>query len=123
MVAPALELAATEIAGNGYIGLRRVIDVSGDGRGENYDYYRTNSEHSSYHGTPWDDVITGMQGVVDEVNGICITTNPGVVDFYENVLPQGESSFMMQVSDFSQFGDAILVKLQREIANLPGAFD
>jgi len=123
MLAPALEFAAQSILSNDYVGMKRVIDVSGDGRGENYDYYLTNTGMSAYHGRPWDDVLSDMAGAVQQVNGICITADSDVVDFYRDVLPQGHDAFMMQVNTFGEFEDAILEKLIREIGDLPGLYD
>lgn len=123
MLAPALAFGAQSISTNAYVGMKRVIDVSGDGRGENYDYYLTNTGFSSYHGRPWNDVISDISGLVQQVNGICITTKPSVVDFYRDTLPQGNDAFMMQVDTFTQFEDAILQKLLREISELPGLYD
>ena len=60
---------------------------------------------------------------MQQVNGICITTDDDVVDFYRNVLPQGHDAFMMQVNTFGEFEDAILEKLIREIGDLPGLYD
>lgn len=122
-MAPALQFAADRIATNDYIGLKRVIDVSGDGRGQNHDYYLEHTEYAPEYGTPWDDVIADISGKIDVVNGICITTDEGVVDFYRDILPQGEGSFMMQVNTFDQFDDGIITKLMREIGNLPGLYD
>lgn len=122
-MAPALEFAANLIETNEYIGLKRVIDVSGDGRCQNHDYYAESSEYLEEYGRPWNDVIADISGKIDQVNGICITTDSTVVDFYGDVLPQGDSSFMMQVSHFGQFEDAIVEKLTREIGHLPGFYD
>jgi hypothetical protein len=122
-MAPALQFAADQIASNGFVGLKRVIDVSGDGRCQNYDYYLENEGTHEDYGTPWDEVIANISGDVDEVNGICITVSAEVTDFYRDVLPQGEKSFMMQVFDFTQFEGAILAKMRREIGTLPGMFD
>lgn len=123
MLAPALQFATDKLETNEYYGMKRVIDVSGDGRGENYDYYLSNTDFSAYHGQPWNDVMSSISSTVSQINGICITTDADVVDFYTNVLPHGPDAFMMQVNDFAEFENAILEKLVREITGVPGLFD
>lgn len=122
-MAPALQFAADQMSSNNFVGLKQVIDVSGDGRCQNYDYYLTEEIQNPDYGVPWDEVIPNISGDVDQVNGICITSDTSVADFYRDILPQGADSFMMQVADFTQFEEAILEKLRREIAAIPGMYD
>jgi Protein of unknown function (DUF1194) len=122
-MAPAIQFACDQIQSNSYRALRRIIDISGDGRCKNYDYYKSNSTYSSKWGTPWNDIISSNAGRYDEINGICITTDSSVIDFYQNVLPHGGGAFAMQVSSFSAFADVILQKLIREVRTVPPVYD
>ncbi|MEM7228977.1 MAG: DUF1194 domain-containing protein [Planctomycetota bacterium] len=128
MVAPALQYAAMEIANNNYDSLKWVIDVSGDGVGQNWDFHvngnkKNDSDDADFYGTPWNSVLAAMPAGDSQINGICITTDQEVIDFYTDVLPQGDGAFMMQVDDFDEFGAAIREKLLREITAMPSVYD
>lgn len=128
MLAPALEFALNELDTNGYESLRRVIDVSGDGRCENFDFFDSGllcdgETDPAFYGTPWSDVVASMTGRVDQVNGICIGLSSTLVDFYENELPYGEAGFAVQVDSFTAFAEGIKGKLLREVGPVPGMFD
>ena len=100
--------------GNGYAGERRVIDVSGDG--------------SNNRGRPVRDARDGAvaQGIV--INGLTILNDrPQPFDlptpvamaldrYFADHVIGGPGSFVLPAKDFTDFRNAILSKLIREIA-------
>ncbi|MHC5027635.1 MAG: DUF1194 domain-containing protein [Planctomycetota bacterium] len=130
MMAPALEFAAEELMTNEYLGLRRVIDVSGDGLCKNWNFYvngnvtesgNTNPDH---FGTPWPDVIQDIEGKVHAVNGIFIGDGANDLAFYENEVPQGDDSFSLHAESFDEFADTVKQKVLREVSTaIPGTYD
>jgi hypothetical protein len=122
-LAPALEFAAAKFQSNDYNGIKKVIDVSGDGPCKNYLYYLDNTGYNSEFGRPWNDVISDIAPKVSQINGICIGNDPETIAFYRDILPQGNSAFSKHASDFNAFGAGILEKLQREIGSIPGMYD
>jgi uncharacterized protein DUF1194 len=83
--------------------LRRVIDVSGDGINNN--------------GRPVNDARSDAVNAGITINGLPILTEyPTLDDYYRDNVIGGPGSFVVAVSDFDGFGDAILGKLVREIA-------
>jgi hypothetical protein len=129
-LAPAIEFAVEQIHTNSYVALRRLINVSGVSRCQNWVYH---AGHSTTHGsvtgspggwgTPWNDVIAAARDEVNQINGICISKNAAVQDFYLKTLPQGRSAFGMRVEDIAGFPGAILQMLTREIASAPPIYD
>jgi hypothetical protein len=83
--------------------LRRVIDVSGDGVNNN--------------GRPVNDARDDAVQAGITVNGLPILSEyPTLDDYYRINVIGGPGSFVVAVSDFDAFGNAILGKLVREIA-------
>jgi hypothetical protein len=129
MVAPALAFATKELKTNSFMGLRRVIDVSGDGICKNWQYYKKGIEDSGkssadHYGTPWDEAIAGLAGTVDVVNGVFIGSPGTDLEFYKNSLPQGDNSFALHANSFWEFSETVKEKIAREIGvNIPGTFD
>ncbi len=83
--------------------LRRVIDVSGDGINNN--------------GRPINDARSDVVNAGVTINGLPILTEyPTLDDYYRDNVVGGPGSFVVAVSDFDGFGNAILGKLVREIA-------
>lgn len=113
-ISEALIFAANEIASNPYAGLRRVIDVSGDGpnnQGRNVTRAR--------------DEVTA-QGVV--INGLPLMTRDGENDrwnvenldaYYEACVIGGPGAFLVPVYDWTDFPEAVRRKLVLEIAAAP----
>ena len=113
-ISGALEYATAAFEGNGFIGLRRVIDISGDG--------------PNNQGAP---VLLARartlgKGIV--INGLPLMTQdafsniwgiPDLDAYYENCVIGGPASFMIPVLDWAQFPAAVRRKLVLEIAGLP----
>jgi hypothetical protein len=119
IMGPAIQFAVDQIQGNSYEGLRKIVDISGDGVCKGW---RGDQPMSP----PWNDIMAGIEGLVDQVNGICIAGGPdgqNERDFYNNVVPQGLGAFAVTVESFEAFEAAILEKLMREINSVPVAYD
>ena len=110
-ISGALDFAATRFAGNGYDGLRRVIDVSGDG--------------PNNQGRPVtqarDDAVA--QGIV--INGLPLMTREGLgaqwhlddLDvYYRECVIGGPTAFMLPVLAWEHFQQAVRNKLVLELA-------
>jgi hypothetical protein len=109
-----LLLSAMQFQGNGFEGLRRVIDISGDG-----------PNNMGPPVIPTRDQVLAL-GIV--INGLPITLKPGggygsihgLDTYYANCVIGGPGSFIVPVTDRSQLVDAIRRKLVLEIADLGG---
>ena len=111
-IADAIIFSATLFGGNGYKGLRRVVDVSGDG--------------PNNQGVPInearDEVVA--QGIT--INGLPVLLKPGqpagyfdlenLDVYYEDCVIGGPGSFIVPVRDRNNFAEAIRRKLILEIA-------
>lgn len=102
---------------NGFRGLKRVIDVSGDGpnnQGEPVDLTR-------------DDITA--KGIT--INGLPLMTRGGFASsfdvddldlYYQNCVIGGPGAFVIPVNDWAQFPEAIRRKLVLELADAPPAW-
>lgn len=110
-ISGALEFGADLFAESQYRGLKRVIDISGDG--------------PNNQGAPVDlirDTVVG-QGIT--INGLPLMTNGGFTSvydvkdldrYYTDCVIGGPGAFMIPVNDWSQFPEAIRRKLVMELA-------
>jgi len=110
-IAAALEFGADLFAESPYRGMKRVIDISGDG--------------PNNQGVP---VVSARDGVVGQgivVNGLPLMTTGGVTGaysvanldhYYSDCVIGGPGAFMIPVNDWSQFPEAIRRKLVLELA-------
>jgi hypothetical protein len=95
-------------------GIRRVIDVSGDGPNNNGSPVTIARDAAVEKGV----IINGLPIMVKEPS--YSTMDIGNLDFYyEDCVIGGPGSFMIAAEDFHVFGRAVLSKLIREIAELP----
>jgi hypothetical protein len=110
-IAGALTFSANLFDGNGFRGIRRVIDVSGDG---------TNNQGPIVTGVR-DDVIA--RGIT--INGLPIMLKepqPGSIDikdldiYYEDCVIGGPGAFVVPIREREKFKDAIRTKLVLDIA-------
>ena len=104
----AIDFALDLFSSSEFAGARRVIDVSGDG--------------ASNQGRPVtaarDDAL--FQGVV--VNGLAVLNEePDVDAFYARYVIGGPGAFVVAARDYTDFADAILKKLIREITTIAAA--
>jgi hypothetical protein len=113
-ISAALLAAAEMFEGNGYVGLRRVIDISGDG---------PNNEGRPV--TEARDEVLG-RGII--INGLPLMTNDGfgtgfnladLDEYYRQCVVGGPAAFVVPVTDWDQFADAVRQKLVLELVGLP----
>jgi hypothetical protein len=116
-ISGALTFAAALFGDNGYDGLRRVIDVSGDG-----------ANNAGAPVAPVRDTVVAA-GIV--INGLPIVLGPslqsavGAPDlavYYRDCVIGGPGSFMIPVTEPEQLFETIRRKLVLEIAGLPARF-
>ncbi len=104
----ALAKALQELESNGYQGLRRVIDLSGDGL--------------SNDGQP---LRSARRAVLDRgitINGLAILNElPLLADYFRDNLIGGQSAFVVTAADYVDFATVIAEKLVREIGAIPVA--
>lgn len=111
-IAGALDATAT-LFGGAYNGIRRVIDISGDGP-NNQGREVTRAR---------DDVLKA--GIV--INGLPLLVRPAsfgfgienLDEYYEDCVIGGAGSFVLPVTDWEHFGAAVRRKLVLEISGLP----
>jgi hypothetical protein len=99
----ALQFSATNL-NNNFEAPRQVIDISGDGAGN--------------------DGLTGAAGRdaalaagYDTINGLIILGETGLETYYQDFVIGGANPFLEAVNDFGNFAAAIERKLEREITN------
>ncbi|MEF2553003.1 DUF1194 domain-containing protein [Aurantimonas sp. A2-1-M11] len=111
-IASAIDFAAPLFEGNGFDGLRRVIDISGDGP-NNQGRMVTDARDAAV-----------ARGIV--INGLPLMTSGGYSSwgaipdldlYYAECVIGGPGSFMIPVNDWSQFPDAVRRKLVMELAD------
>jgi hypothetical protein len=112
-ITSAIDLAATSIAGNDFEGLRRVIDVSGDGPNNQGGLVTTARDRAV------------AQGIT--INGLPLMTREGLwrnmhledLDlYYQFCVIGGPGAFVIPVLDWDEFAVAVRNKLVLEIAGL-----
>ena len=113
-ISGALLYAADSIETNAYQGLRRVIDISGDG--------------PNNQGRP---VTRARNSVLEKgiiINGLPLMTRdemsriwdiPDLDEYYRRCVIGGPGAFVIPVLDWSQFAEAVKRKLVLEISGLP----
>ncbi len=117
-ISAAIDYCMGILARSPFVGTRRVIDVSGDG-----------TNNSGRPVTVARDAAVG-QGVT--INGLVILsevplpTNPmhthppgGLTAYYENNVIGGPGAFVVEAESFEAFGQLLVSKLVKEIAQAP----
>ena len=107
-VGGALLFATRQLQINRFVGRRRVIDVSGDGR----------TNQGSQPSKARDAAVA--LGIT--INGLAILNEDRLVDrHYQNQVIGGTGAFVMRADDYEDFARAILRKLIKEISGAPVA--
>lgn len=113
-ISGALLYAQNDFEDNGFMGLRRVIDVSGDGpnnQGRPVERARDAALAQGF-------IINGLplmtQDALSEIWGI-----PDLDIYYRNCVIGGPGAFVIPVLAWDQFGAAVKRKLVLEIAGMP----
>lgn len=113
-VSGALEFAAAQFDNSGYKGIRRVIDVSGDGANNNGPPVTIVRDEVLSKGF----VINGLPIMIKQQfsSGMDIAS---LDIYYEDCVIGGPGAFVIPIKDRSKFKDATRTKLLQEIASLP----
>lgn len=98
----AINFAAPLFNANGFEGLRKVIDVSGDGA----------QNEGADTATARD---AALAGGVNAINGLAILGEAGLEAWYNANIKGGSGAFVEVADTFADFADAIQRKLTREI--------
>ncbi len=102
----ALAFALRELESNRFAGLRRVIDLSGDGRANDGRPLRAVRQEVISHGVT--------------INGLAILNELPLLDrYFRDHLIGGEGAFAMVAQDYVDFAEAMTHKLVREIRSAP----
>ncbi len=104
----AITYSTRQMEVNNYIGARKVIDISGDGR--------------SNQGAPPELVRnqSTAQGIV--INGLTIVNEDPFIDrYYEKFVIGGTGAFVQTATTYEDFGIAMMEKLVKEIGGVPVA--
>ena len=109
---------------------RQVVDISGDGICEAFLYFEGQLDengqpvdvHDEQYGDSWPRALRHLgRNVV--INAISVGDTENLAEWYANFLPRGTNAFAMHADSFDSFGDAIKVKILREITSLSDSFD
>lgn len=112
-ISGALTYGASRIENNAYLGLRRVIDVSGDGPNNLGQSVTAARDKVLAQGI----TINGLPLMThDDFNGFFYLANLDV--YYRTCVIGGPGSFVIPVYDWPDFADAVRRKLVLEIADL-----
>lgn len=107
-IGDALAFARTEMASNAYVGQRRVIDISGDGRSND-----GRSLSAAREAVLSDGIVLNALAILNEI--------PLLGNYFRDHLIGGAGSFMITTSDYVDFARAIRLKLEQEIRAAPVA--
>lgn len=113
-ISGALNYATTSILGNDFDGLRRVIDVSGDGPNNQGGPVQAARDAALSHRITINGLPMLTQDLLSELWGI-----PDLDVYYENCVIGGPGSFVVPVVSWDQFANAVKRKLVLEIAAAP----
>lgn len=110
-IGEALGFAARELEQNAFIGARRVIDLSGDGKANQFVLPGVARDAA---------VALGLT-----INGLAILTNhPDLGDYYRRQVVGGHGAFVIEAASYGDFAAAMTRKLLQElrppVAALPG---
>jgi hypothetical protein len=114
-ISGAIDYAATLFDGNGYDGLRQVIDVSGDGVNNSGRSAAAARDEAVAAGI----TINGLPIVNDRLNPWGGLPPADLDRYYEEFVIGGPGAFIVVAEDFDRFASAILSKLILEIAGTP----
>ena len=114
-ISGAIAYAARRFEGNGYRGLRQVIDISGDGPNNKGPLVVGARDAAVARGL----VINGLPIVNDRPSRYGLRPIPNLDLYYEDCVIGGFGSFVIVANGFQDFARAILRKMLLEIASAP----
>lgn len=118
-IGAAIQRGIAEIEGNAFEGMRKVIDISGDGMNNNGFPVQLARDHAVARGI----TVNGLPILNDRPNpfGQSTPRAQNLDAYYEQNVIGGSDAFIIPAEGFDAFREAILSKLIREIAGLPNA--
>lgn len=111
-ISTVIDFAARSFDGNGFLGKRRVIDISGDGPNNKGDYVVTARDRALADGI----VINGLAIINGRPGRFGFPPMPDLDLYYEDCVIGGPGAFVVVAEGFRDFGRAILRKMLLEIA-------
>ncbi len=114
-ISTAIDFVVPLFENNGFEGIRRVIDVSGDGVNNRGRPVTEARDDALARGI----TINGLPIINDRPNPFGTFTPRDLDQYYETNVIGGPGAFVMKAESFQSFGEAILAKLLREIAHAP----
>jgi hypothetical protein len=114
-ISSALDFAAASIAENQYDGLRRVIDISGDGPNNSGPPVTEARNRALAKGI----TINGLPLMTHGSDSFARWSIPDLDAYYTACVIGGTGAFVLPVTDWAGFEDAVRRKLVLEIAMLP----
>ncbi|WP_207483255.1 DUF1194 domain-containing protein [Arenibaculum pallidiluteum] len=114
-ISGAIDFSVPLFESNAFEGLRRVIDVSGDGVNNRGRLVTMARDAAVAAGV----TINGLPIINDRPNPFGTYTPKDLDAYYEREVIGGPGAFVMVAESFQTFGSAILAKLLREIAATP----
>ena len=122
-ISAAIDFALRRFAASGTESDRRVIDVSGDGTNNSGRDVTLARDEAVAAGV----TINGLAIINDNPEGpyalMHVRPPEGLPEYYRRNVIGGPSSFVLQVTGFETFADAIVEKLLQEIAGMPDPRD
>lgn len=116
-ISGAIDFAVGLFDDNGYQGLRRVVDISGDGYNNNGRPVQIARDEAVAAGI----TINGLPIVNDRPNPWGSAPAADLDLYFQNHVIGGPGAFVIVAEDFTDFARAILAKLILEIAGTPSA--
>jgi hypothetical protein len=117
-IGTAIDFSFALFAESGFETNRRVIDVSGDGT-SNQGRFVTEARDAAVAGGAVINGLSIFNKKAAAMGGyLALHTNPpgGLAHYYHENVIGGPGAFVVQIDDFSTFGDALLRKLVNEVA-------
>ncbi|HTV38308.1 MAG TPA: DUF1194 domain-containing protein [Xanthobacteraceae bacterium] len=115
-----IDYAMAQLAAAGFTALRRVIDVSGDGTNNSGREVTAARDDAVGKGV----IINGLAIINEKTGGMPGTflyahTHPpgGLPDYYRNNVIGGPGAFVLQISNFDTFAEAMTNKLITEVSD------
>ena len=107
-LARGIEVALDLLAEPGVCALRKIVDVSGDGRQKHM--------RMRHPVATLDDLRKRAEAMDVTINALAIETDDdGLAEYFESRVTVGQTAFVIPIRSMRDFGDAIIEKLQREL--------
>ncbi len=113
-ISGAISYSVAQFDGNGFSGLRQVVDISGDGPNNSGEPVVPARDRALEKGV----VINGLPLMTREGFGLQFSIN-NLDDYYRNCVIGGPASFVIPVRKWDEFPEAVRRKLVLELSQVP----